>query len=124
MRGMQLSKAKAIEVYPGRKRLSKFLISSLFVLFFALLVVWAGWNIWQADQALDANAQPQTIEIGGGVGARAIGQQLSTAGVVRNTHVFVLAVLLDGARGKLQAGKYELSASMSAKDIARLLRDG
>lgn len=69
------------------------------------------------------NSEPVTVEIQGGIGARAIAEKLRDAGVVRSPTGLVLEILLRRVRGDLKAGTYEFSQAESGREIInRLVR--
>jgi len=120
----QLSFAKPIEAYRGRRRGGRWAI----LLFFAALVV-SGFVVLllvyrSTGQVVDEGAPTLLIEIEAGSGAPEIAQQLLERELVVSEYAFNAAVFIEGARGKLQAGTYELSGAMSARQIVEIMRDG
>ncbi|MFO0705015.1 MAG: endolytic transglycosylase MltG [Candidatus Andersenbacteria bacterium] len=120
----QLSHARAIEAYRGRRHTGRWTA----LLFFGALVltgiVVLSLVMRSANKIKDPKATPKTITIEAGLGTPEIGQKLFEEGLLVSKNAFSAAVVLEGARGKLQAGTYELSAAQSARQMAELLRDG
>ncbi|MFH0830891.1 MAG: endolytic transglycosylase MltG [Parcubacteria group bacterium] len=120
----QLSFAKPIEAYRGRRRGGRWAV----LLFLGALVV-AGIAVVafvarSASQVVDSGGSPLLVTIEPGQGTPEIGELLLERGLIVSKSAFSAAVVLEGARSKLQAGTYELSPAMSARAIAELLRDG
>lgn len=70
------------------------------------------------------NASEKTVEIEKGESTVAIATRLKEAGLIRSVFGFRLTVKQEGLAGKLQAGTYQLSPSMSASEIAARLTKG
>lgn len=73
-----------------------------------------GW-LWHGLTAPAPEGPPQTLIIGQGQGAAAIGAQLQAAGLVRDRRLFRLAVKLKGAGPNLRAGEFRLPGGLSAR---------
>src|SRR5688500_12009398 len=97
----------------------------LFVFFLLLAVVafvfWFHETRWPVRSAQDP---PQSLMVNQGDGVRDIGRQLHGLGLVRHPDIFRAAVVVRGATGKLRAGEYELTGSMSLDDIVTKLVKG
>lgn len=59
-----------------------------------------------------------------GAGVAEIAARLKAEDIIRSARVFELGVRFDGDGAVLQAGEYELPPSISARDIAQMLRAG
>lgn len=120
----QLSFAKPIEAYRGRRRRGRWTV----LLFFGSLVLAGvlilGYMMRSAASVKDPTASVLSVTIDAGLDTPGIGELLVNEGIVTSKGAFTTAVVLEGARGKLQAGTYELSAAMSARQVAEILRDG
>jgi UPF0755 protein len=97
----------------------------LFILFLVLAIAgatfWFHQTQWPVRSAQDP---PQSLIVNPGAGVRDIGRQLRDLGLVRHPDIFRAAVILRGATGKLRAGEYELTGSMSVDDIVTKLVKG
>lgn len=95
----------------------------LFVLFVVLLVFVGGGRHFLNASVDPKSSQEVSVEIPAGLGARAIAQKLSDAGVLRSPAGFVLSVVLRSARDALKAGMYTFSPKESGWEIiGRLVR--
>jgi len=86
-----------------------------------------GGVLWfnQQTQPLDSENTPTTqFVIPKGQSVTAISQRLADAGFIQNPLVFRLEMKRQGLDGKLQAGSFELSPSMSLTEIAVVLTQG
>jgi len=97
-------------------------------LFLFLLVVagafaafWFHQTRWPVRSAPDP---PQALMVAPGSGVRDIGRQLRDLGLVRHPHLFRALVVWRGDTGRLRAGEYELTGSMSLDDIVTKLVKG
>jgi len=82
-----------------------------------LAVVYGAWfheTRWPVRRASDP---PQSLVIAPGAGVLDIGRQLEQLGLVRHPEVFRLLVLSRGETGRLRAGEYELSGTMSVDQV-------
>jgi UPF0755 protein len=66
----------------------------------------------------------QFIDIPSGASTKAIGEQLISAGVVRDTLTFRIALWMSGKARTLKAGEYRFDAPMSAVDVIEKLARG
>ncbi len=120
---MNLSKARAIESYKARGR-KCWLVFGLIIV---LVVAGAGFGVREiglAYTAKDEQASEKTIEIKSGTDTAGIADQLAGDGLIANARSFKLAVLLAGAKGKLKAGTFELSAALSPHQIVKKIYEG
>ena len=89
-----------------------------FVLFLVLAVAgigaWFHETRWPVRSAQDP---PQSFVIAPGDGVRDIGRHLHRLGLVRHPDIFRGLVVTRGDTGKLRAGEYELTGSMSLSDV-------
>lgn len=70
-----------------------------------------------------ADTSPIRFEVVSGTGSTQIGQSLASAGLVRDTDLFVSYVRAEGIDGQLEAGTYFLSRAQSLPQIASALTD-
>lgn len=120
---MQISQGRPIERFPGRKPYIKWILFLVLGLIIAVLVV-AFVQVRSVYQKVDVNADNISVTIDTGSGTKVIALQLFEEGLIVSERAFTLAVLISSAHGELQAGTYELSAAMSAKEMVAILRDG
>lgn len=74
---------------------------------------------------LDLSAKTQkTFIISRGEGTREVAQRLEKEGLIRSANAFTLLVQSTGNVGKIQAGDFKISPSMSASDILGELKTG
>jgi UPF0755 protein len=93
----------------------------LFVVGLAGAAFWFHETRWPVRAAQDP---PQPLIVNPGSGVRDIGRQLRDLGLVRHPDVFRALVVSRGDTGRLRAGEYELSGSMSLDDIVTKLVKG
>lgn len=106
-----------------KKRTSKIWARLLFLAIFGLVAA-GGAFAWLSGPA-DKNAQEtQRFVIARGAGTKAISQNLQEQGLIKNALVFQAVVKKEGVAGKIQAGSFELSPAMTARDIAHHLTEG
>ncbi|MGD9496634.1 MAG: endolytic transglycosylase MltG [Armatimonadota bacterium] len=81
---------------------------------------------WYAGalQPVATSGEPRIVHIPPGSGAARITQILASEGLIANGRAFGLMLALSGLGGKLQAGHYELSPTMSARAIAEKIASG
>lgn len=84
---------------------------------FVVVLVALGWRHFGNAPVNPRSSDVVTVEVPGGLGARAIASRLKEAGVIRSPLGFVLAVTLRGDRDRLRAGQYALSRRESGSDI-------
>jgi UPF0755 protein len=76
------------------------------------------------DGPVSADSTPVTFRVEPGQSAARIGDALQAQGLVRSAQVFRLLVEQEGVAGRLAAGEYELSPSMSAREVVAALAGG
>ncbi|MFO0702783.1 MAG: endolytic transglycosylase MltG [Candidatus Andersenbacteria bacterium] len=121
---MSLSSARPITVYRDRRRTGRRIVIGVAV---GVLVGLGATLIWAesvAGSPRDRGAQPTTVVVPSGSSTDDIGQLLTEQGIVSSRTAFTVAVVLSGARGKLQAGTYDLSAAMSPREVVTILTHG
>jgi UPF0755 protein len=121
---MQLSHAKPIEAYRGRNRSKRVVTLAVIAVLVIIGIIWGSSQLKAASRIKDSAASTQTVTIPQGLDTSGIAAQLLGDGLLVSTRAFTAAVILEGARGELQAGTYELSAAMSARDMVRILSAG
>ena len=108
---------------PKKSSLSKKIGSIIFVIIL-LLILLLVWFI-QAFQPVDSNDQTtSTFIIPKGQSISYIGQRLAEAKLIRSPLAFRYLAYKDQLQGKIQAGSFKLSASMSTWEIAQILTKG
>lgn len=90
--------------------------ASAFAFFFVL-----GYGI---DHPLRAAAAPRVVSIPRGTGSGKIGELLEAEGLIRHRYLWYYYLWRRGVSHKLQAGEYELSASMTIPQIAEKILGG
>ena len=96
------------------------------VILILLVVVLAGlfwWNYGMSPANIN-NKQSVSFVIKKGTGLKEIAGNLKNAGLIRNRIVFFLYIRLGRFEGRIQAGEFSLSPSMSASEIAQNLTHG
>lgn len=121
---MSLASARPVESYqPNRHFVGKIIAVVVALLFVIVAVV--SFLLWRsAYAAKDSTAESKNVTIESGTGTEDIASFLTEQGLIASERAFKIAVVLTGARGKLQAGTYELSAAMTPAEIANLLVKG
>jgi peptidoglycan lytic transglycosylase G len=76
------------------------------------------------DGPVSSDSTPVTFRVEPGQSAARIGDALQAQGLVRSAQVFRLLVEQEGVGGGLAAGEYELSPSMSAREVVAALAGG
>ncbi|HJV33392.1 MAG TPA: endolytic transglycosylase MltG [Patescibacteria group bacterium] len=89
-----------------------------------LAAAFAGFVFSQAGKPV--SKEPKTIlyVVPQGAGARAIGEGLEKAGLIRSPKYFLFTVWRRGDKDAFKAGSYELTPSMSTREIEALLAKG
>lgn len=77
--------------------------------------------LWAYSSPLDSEAEFKEIVIEAGMGKKEIAQLLEDEGIIRNRHVFSFFAFFSDSANNLKAGEYNLSASMSVRDIINAL---
>ncbi len=92
-----------------------------------LLLIIGGVVVWWNNGTAPVNPYDKTrraFSIKKGAGVREVTNDLKTDGLIRDPIVFFLLVKQLGLDGKIQAGDFRLSPSMSAREIADALQVG
>jgi UPF0755 protein len=76
------------------------------------------------DGPVSNDSTAVTFRVEPGQSAARIGEALQAQGLVRSAQVFRLLVEQEGVAGRLAAGEYELSPSMSAREVVAALAGG
>jgi UPF0755 protein len=76
------------------------------------------------DGPVSNDSTAVTFRVEPGQSAARIGEALQAQGLIRSAQVFRLLVEQEGAGGRLAAGEYELSPSMSAREVVAALAGG
>lgn len=101
----------------------KLLISTIILLAFLLPVAYFYYNYaLNLPNSADETAVDFVVEFGQGV--EEIAQALESAGLVRSGALFQLYVSFSDISSKLQAGEYQISQNLNAKEVAELLQHG
>lgn len=79
-------------------------------------------NRARLDQPVDPAGQPRQFVVQPGSTARAIAENLAGAGLISDARLFEAYVRTNGLAPRLQAGTYQLSASMTIPEIAGALQ--
>lgn len=74
----------------------------------------------QAVFSRGAGSTPQTFEVREGEGVKEIGENLEEARLVKNRYYFDYYIWKTKGREKIQAGKYEISGSMTVPEIVQV----
>ena len=97
------------------------------LLVFFLVLGTVGIGLWFHETrwpVRSAGDPPQSLMVAPGDGVRDIGRQLTDLGLVRHPDVFRGLVVSRGDTGRLRAGEYELTGSMTLDDIVSKLVKG
>lgn len=94
-----------------------------------LLIVGSGFALlftlnYGIAHALETTAAARVINIPHGIGSGKIGELLQSEGFIRHRYFWYYYLWRRGVSNKLQAGEYELSASMTIPQIAEKLLGG
>ena len=103
-------------------RVKLFLLSLLLI--FALILGFSTYAAAKLKQPFKEDAQTQVIDISKGSSSRQIAASLEKEKIITNDRVFLYYLWIKGAREKIQAGSYELSASMTIPEIVGKLTKG
>jgi UPF0755 protein len=87
---------------------------------YSSLLLWHGGLL---TNPRDVNGAEQTFKVEQGESVNSIASHLELAGLVRDAEAFRSYLIYSGLDKTIQAGEYQLSAAMSAIDIARELQD-
>ncbi len=111
---------RKVGVAKGRRRWLRRFLVALLVLALAAVAVFA-FMLFQPFHGKGYDAV--VVKIPQGAGARDIGDQLASAGVVDSGFFFAVRARVSGDRGRLRAGTYTLKKSMSYKDALAALTE-
>jgi UPF0755 protein len=109
---------------PSRKKWLWWVIGGFLAL---LLVVAAASVVWYQTSLQPVSTQETEktpVQIAEGSSPSDIGQLLQNEGLIRSSLAFEIYVRLEGVRGQLQAGTYQLAASDSTQEIVAQLTSG
>lgn len=97
-----------------------------FVALLFIVVILGGILLWNngLSPVNSANKNFVTFIVAKGSGLKEISSKLETAGLVKNRIIFFLYARLGKLEGKIQAGDFRLSPSMSTPEIAQDLTHG
>ncbi len=101
--------------------------SAIRVAILASVVCLAGLSVWLGSALRPADPDHQgtvLVHIPRGCSALDIGRTLEQKRLLRSGLAFAVYCLATGAARRLQAGWYDISASMSAREIAQMLCEG
>lgn len=102
-------------------------MKKIFIFFLILAIFFIGLYIWWKNGIAPvdtANTANKTFIVMEGEGTRAIVDDLKKSGLIRDPIVFFLLLKKTGIDGKIQAGQFLLSPSMSADEILQKLQVG
>ena len=101
------------------KQMKKY-ISIAVILFVFLMIAFS----YYALSPIDRRNEIVTVDIPRGTSFLQAIDLLENAGIVKNKYLFYALVIARNAQGKMRAGEYELSTSMSPLDIINKLTKG
>src|SRR3989338_6524352 len=99
----------------------------LTVLLILLIIVVIGGILWWKNGVSpinSSNKESAIFVVQKGTGLKEIAGKLETAGLIKNRVIFFLYARLEKFEGKIQAGSFRLSQSMTAQEIAENLTHG
>jgi len=100
-------------------------MKKFFFLIILLILIIGGLGVWWMNGTSPANPSDQkkeTFEVSQGEDVRQIANNLQAQGLIKDPVIFYLLVKQEHIGGKIQAGEFQLSPSMSAEDIANILQ--
>ncbi len=101
---------------PPRRWWRRGLLSLAVVAFTGVSYLW-----WAMHRPGSDDATLARLSISRGQSSTAIGNQLASVGVIKNTWLFELYAAVTGQSGRLQAGEYELPKNLSLADVVKRL---
>jgi len=109
-----------------RKSLAKVIVAILAIALVVLVALGLmGYSHYRSNlKPRDNDQTTYNIVIPTGSTPRQIGNQLKTAGLIRDGHTFELYVRAHGLTSELQAGTYAISSSMSVQQIVAKIAKG
>src|SRR5258708_22679283 len=102
-------------------------MKKLCILFILLLLIIGGTYLWWTKSLMPVDPQNKTTQIfvvKNGEGIRELSANLKQAGLIKNSIAFFLLVKQKNYDGKIQAGEFRLSSSMTTPQIAENLTHG
>jgi len=111
--------------YAGTRNTRKRSMKKFFFLIVLLILVIGGLGAWWINgtaPADSADQKTQTFEVSQGEDVRQIANDLKAKGLIKDAVVFYLLIKQEHIGGKIQAGNFQLSPSMSAGKIASVLQ--
>src|SRR3990167_8991589 len=108
------------------RKSSKILVAVILIIALALGGIIIGLRSWYNNnlKPVSTSAQTRYFTVTSGSSLHQIGVKLKSAGLIRNSLVFETYVRSNELHGKLQAGTYSFSPSMSVSQIAQKMVDG
>src|SRR5689334_4799727 len=97
------------------------------IVFFILIVAACSLYVWWQNgksPVNEADKSTKMFEVKAGENLRDVGSDLKNQGLIRDPIVFFLLIKRQGLDGKIQAGNFHLSPSMSVEEIAQSLTHG
>jgi UPF0755 protein len=102
-------------------------MKKIILFLFILVILFVGLYFWWQNgiapvDSVDTSTKTFTVQ--SGAGTRTIVEDLKKQGIIRDPIVFFLLIKQRGIDGKIQAGQFSLSPSMSAPEILSKLQVG
>jgi len=105
--------------------MKRFFFFGFLVIILASLAGTATLSWWRANtKAPSSDASAERFVVPKGYSASQIGNKLFEQGLIKNSLAFKFYVQLVGAQTKVQAGEYDLSASLSLYELVKRLAQG
>lgn len=106
----------------------KFIVVALVVFFLLRGAMFAydfGYSIFM-DEAAAAQGEGRDVEVTllDGSGARDVGKQLESLGVIKDANVFYFQALIAGSSKDFKGGAYTFNTSMRPSEIMEILEEG
>lgn len=110
--------------FAERRRHKKSMKKFFFLIILLVLIIGGigAWWINGISPADPSNQKVLTFQVSQGEGVRQIANSLKAKGLIKDAVVFYFLVKQQGIGGKIQAGEFQLSPSMSASDVASVLQ--
>lgn len=102
-------------------------MKKLFILFLVFIIVLLAISLWWKNGLSAVNSADKTQKIfviQKGEGVKEIANKLKREGFIKNSVAFFILIRKEGMDGKIQAGDFRLSPSMTAFEIAQTLTHG
>ncbi len=100
-------------------------MKKFFFLIILLTLIIGGFGAWWINGTAptdSADKQERVFIVDQGEGVRQVANKLKTQGLIKDPVIFFLLVKQQGIEGKIQAGEFLLSPSMSASKVANVLQ--